>query len=388
MQSVRTCIYCGNSCRGVRRGEHVVPRSLGCTRTLKSVCQECNGHLSIVDKELVSKSPLEIIASEELDKTADGIWDYNAQFDVSLEAYVLPGHEAPMLWPQVVFEDRGPAFWLDAAEGRRVGKERFLRALFGCLMRARQTLEDGRGRPAWLWKPLDHPPRRGRFPPRAYTRHAFHELSGSVHVECRYVEPVDRGRILWSLDNWRPFDGRLKLKESWGGEEPEVRLSFRPRHVLRALVKIGINLLAYVCRETSVDKESFAEAISFARFDRGAGPCLEDSGFVWNDDVQALKCPASAHRFRLTHWQNWGLDCAFFGGRIGATVAFPGPNSEAWTRADITAPIGSSDWKVATSRIQLPRTMHVDWFDLPKLAPSVPWRNVHSRVRVHHRPGD
>jgi len=379
------CVYCGKPVGPVRKGEHVVPKSLGCVVTVRCVCSDCNNALSGVDKELVSQTPLAMIAAQELDASVDGFWDYNAEHDLALEARIVKELDAPVLWPQVVLDDRGPMFWFDLAEARQLGRERYRKEFIELLTRARNTLRGGCKRPRWLWMPVAHPPRRGRFPPRVFTPHGYREWSNRIHFKCRYAESADQGRILWSLDNWRPFEGKLKGKEHWGGMEPEAQMSYNCGDVLRALVKIGLNLLVYVCGPTQVNRQTFSEAIAFARYDEGGGPSIDDCGFVWNTDVAQMECPPDAHKFRLTCDQNWALDCAFFGGRMGATVAFPGPCAEQWSRVEIVAPLGSPDWTVETSPVILPRRMHVNWGDLPVIAPSLPAKNVEYRVRVERR---
>ncbi len=379
-------MYCGSPVGRVRRGEHVVPKSLGCVVALRCVCNGCNNAMSVIDKELVSKTPLGIVAQQELDTSTDGLWDYNAEHDLALEARIVKELDAPALWPQVVFDDRGPMFWFDLAEARQVGEQRYMKAFLGFLRRARDTLRGAHKRPRWLWMPVAHLPRRGRFPPRVFTPHGYREWSNRIHFLCRYAKSVDRNKILWSLDNWHPFEGKVREKEYWGAIDPEAQMSYNCRDVLRALVKIALNLLAHVCVRTPVNEDTFPEAIAFVRYDQGSGPSRHDCGFVWNADVAALGCPADGHKFRLTHDRNWAMDCAFFGGRIGATVAFPGPSDEQWNRAEIVAPLESSQWSVETSPVILPRRMHVEWGDLSRIAPSLRIRNVEHRVRFERRP--
>jgi len=379
------CIYCGSQVRAVRKGEHIVPESLGCVLALRCVCGKCNNEMSGIDKELVSQTPLHIIASQALDKSSDGVWDYEAGYDLALEARVVEQFTSPVLWPQVVFDERGPMFWFDLEEGRQVGERQYIKTFVEVLRTARNTLRNAHKRPRWVWMSLTHPPRRGRFPPRVFTPHTYPELSNRIHFICRYVKPVDKNRILWSLDNWRPFEGRLKLEERLGASDPEAQMSYSSRNVLRALVKIGVNLLAHICQTTPVNKDSFREAIGFARYDEGAAPSLKDYGFAWNTDVARLECPQNAHKFRLTYDRNWALDCAFFGGRIGATVAFAGPNHEKWRRVEIVMPLGSPDWEVKTSPIILVRVMHAEWCDLSLIAPSLPVKNLQHRFRVERR---
>lgn len=382
IKPLKTCMYCGNPVQGVRRGEHIIQQALGGTLTLACVCQGCNNRTSEIDKELVSRSPLSLVAWETTGNTEEDVWDYNAEFDVALEARLLKKYAAPVLWPQVVLEAKGPMFHADLEEVQKVGPQIYLKKFLLHLTRARNTLRDGSKRPRWIWEPVAQPPRRGRLPPRVYSRHSFDELSDKVHFQCKYLGHVDKKRILWSLDNWRPFERRMQFKECFGVRDPEAQCSFQPRCVMRALVKIGINLLAYVCKETVVSQDTFPEACSFVLHEDASGPCQADCGFVVNKDIRGLECPEKCHRFRLTHTDHWCLDCAFFGGRIGATVAFQGPSGEPWARADITVPLGSNKWTINTSPIFLPRRMRVEWKDWSKVVPSVPIGNVETHGRV------
>ena len=230
--------------------------------------------------------------------------------------------------------------------------------------------------------------RRGRFPPRVCTPHVFHELGNKSHFLCKYEPPVDKDRILWALDKWRPLEGGLAFFESLGIKDPESQWSFRPFYVLRAVVKIGVNLLAEICDNTQADRATFAGAVAFVLGESEKGPSLDDSGFALNDDAQSMGRPKGAHKFMLTCAPaaelsyNWGLDCAFFGGRVGATVAFPGIYRESWMRAEVTVPLQSNDWTVVKSEILLPRRMRVEWGNLTRVIPSVPITNLKSSLRI------
>jgi hypothetical protein len=58
---------------------------------------------------------------------------------------------------------------------------------------------------------------------------------------------------------------------------------------------------------------------------------------------------------------------AFFGGRIGAAVKFPGPNDDDWCTLDVTAPICSNDWTAYQSKLVIPSHPRVEWLDLNKI---------------------
>lgn len=337
--------------------------------------------MSDIDKELTWESPLHLVAWEALGKGANDTLDFDRNDDLALQARVLPGYISAELWPQVILEPSGKIFLrADAQEVQAVGHEHFFRAFYAYLIRARNTLRDGSRRPRWIWSRMARAPKQGRFPPRVFTRHTYREFSDKMHFECKYLGSLDRARLLSSLDRWRPFDGTIVLGKTVGVAEPESHLSFRPRFVLRALVKIGVNLLAYVCERTKVGRTTFMEATGFARYGIG-GPRESTAGLVVNDDVRCLNCPPNAHRFALAHDLGvWQLICSFFGGRIGAVVRFPGPNQESWRRVDIVAPLSSPHWKVTKGILLVPMHPRIEWMDMSRIVPSVCFRNPESEM--------
>jgi hypothetical protein len=338
--------------------------------------------MSEIDKELVWESPIRLVSWEVMGGHANDTLDFNARRNLALEARLLPGYVSSVLWPQVVFEPKAPGFCADLAEMKAVGPDRFCRVLHAYLMKARRTLQDGSKRPRWLWQKRPKPPRRGQYPPRVFTRHTWDEFDDKMHFECRYVGSLDKNRLLYTLDNWRPFEGQTFIQENWGVIDPEAFLSYRPRFILRALVKIGINLLAHLSQKTAIGKATFPKATGYARYDNVTGPDEKSYGFVVNDDIQSLGCPAKAHKFRLTYDNSWWhFACSFFGGRIGAVVAFPGRNDEAWRRADIVVPLNSSEWSVTTSPIIVPTRFRIEWTNVSRIVPSVHLVNPTMEVR-------
>ena len=205
--------------------------------------------------------------------------------------------------------------------------------------------------------------------PRVFAPHPLAELSERSSFVCRYVSPETKETVLARFDGL-DFEGDWRFADFVGVIDLEACLSFEVRAVFRAIIKIGLNLLAAYCSRTHVTRTTFPEAMSLVLDDIGPGPSMRDCGFVAARDTRTLECPPGAHKFRLTHYENWGLDCAFFGGRIGATVAFPGQCNEDWLRADIVAPLGSDDWTAKFSRIVLPRYMSVS-NDIREIAASL-----------------
>ena len=204
-----------------------------------------------------------------------------------------------------------------------------------------------------------------------------------MHFECRYFGPIDKDRLLWTLDSWRPWEGRVVIERAWGVSEPESHLHYRPRLISRALVKIGINLLAHVCESTHVGRATFPEATAFARYDNGNSPDLELCGFVLNEDIQPLRCPPAAHSFRL--WYDggkWHLACSFFGGRIGATALFSGRSNEAWRTVDVVVPLRSRKWEIGKSKLLLPLRLRVEWERLNRMLPSPRLKNAETRMTL------
>jgi len=402
-----TCIYCGHQIKKTRKGkgEHVVHDALGCQETLSNVCGDCNNAFSRIDDELVSRSPLAFIASETLGNKAIDVWDYDQCLDIVLEARIMPGYKSPALWPQVTLFDWKPLmFRADYEELIRVGPENYLKRFHHYLIRARNSLREKRTR-RWWWRPVELLPRRGQLPPRIHAKHTFEQLNDKTTFICTYPRNFDTGWILWKLDNWHIGNGRSRTEQSWGVHDPECQASFLPRYIVRALVKTGINLLAWLRREgyfrnTIITKDTFPEAVKFARYDqywRHAPPEMS-SGFVKPKDIDDLSGDATSHRFRLSFISStqgmsgwWKLDCAFFGGQIGATASFPGLNAEAWNTAIITAPImhkktqDKKPWEVQILSVSVVRQMKTYWSNFMEVTPAVPIQNEDALLTLEHR---
>ncbi|MCC6680398.1 MAG: hypothetical protein IT445_05795 [Phycisphaeraceae bacterium] len=375
-----TCIYCERALIKVRKGEHIVPDSLGCTLTIRNVCAKCNHEiLSELDKELVSRSPLHLIAAIELDKTDSDSWDYNPDLDIALEAHPLPDASSVMLWPQILLLESGPTFFFDLEESESAGLEHFCSKFRECLTAAITSLQqDNKRKHQIIWERVRRLPRRGQFPIRIFTRHHYTDLNLKSCFICRYAGEIDQADTLRALSNWIPNTN--SLCDNLGVDDPESGYSYRPRWVFRAIIKIGINILCHIYGPDKVNLNTFPEAICFVRSDAGNGPSMHDCGFVNCDDLRALACPPSCHKFRLTFDNNWGLDCAFFGGRIGATVAFPGPSLGLRT-LEVTATIGSDNWQIKKSQILLPRSLRIT-DKLNEMIPSLPLVNDTSVIRL------
>lgn len=313
------------------------------------------------------------------------VWDYNADRDLALEAHIQPDLHSPVLWPQLVLEQDKTDLHADGEEIMRIGQEAFTRRFHQAMRSSRNTLETETGRKVlWRWDRVPKPPRRGRYPVRVFTRHPYEEFDDTIHFHCRYAGDIDKEWALHKIDEWTSGTVK-KVAESLGVADPEQFSTSRPDLLLRGFVKIGLNLLAYFCEKTQVNHRTFADAVRYVRHDNVPGPSPNDCGFVYSADALAIGCPADAHKFRLTYDHAWRLDCAFFGGRMGATVAFPGPCLEDWRRLEVVAHLDGSDWAVEKSNVLVPRQMRVEWRDLSRIMAAVPMQNIDSSLRVEHR---
>jgi hypothetical protein len=96
--------------RPVRRGEHIVPEAIGGRWTIhqvcgsKKVCKTCNnGVLSDLDKELCSKSPISVIAADEIGGFIAQTWDVDeAAGNLLMEARPDLKRKSMTLYPQMI----------------------------------------------------------------------------------------------------------------------------------------------------------------------------------------------------------------------------------------------------------------------------------------------
>lgn len=240
----RTCMYCGTDLKGCTSREHVIPRALGGTVKLRGVCISCNsGELSRLDRLLASDAPIRPLACDCVADLQEPAYDYCARTDLALEARILRDYQASCSWAQVILHHDKAFFYTDGLELQRAGSERYLRVFYSRLMIARNTLRDGSPRPRWIWESVQRSPRLGQYLPRVFTKHTFSELTDRIHFVCRYIPPIDQGRMSHQIDNWRPLEGKIQAEQSWGTRSPEGSFCLDSRTLARALVKLGLNLL-------------------------------------------------------------------------------------------------------------------------------------------------
>jgi hypothetical protein len=380
-------MYCGTLTKKTGKGEHIVPEAIGGALTLndgsdRAVCPRCNnGVLSQLDNELCRRSFLSIVASQQIDAYLWQAWDIDhAANNLVLEARPLWDDDKVLCglacYPQLIFDrDSGVQVYGVPEEFYEIGPEHFAPVLFKavrqCFQRhlaGRKSLHLERVQSGLLYEGC-------RLAPRVFAPRRIGEIAKKINEQSfilRYVNEDDRKfafQCMDKLDDGRKLSRRITKR---GSHTPSVCCYFDVADTLRALMKIGLNLIAAYCPNTPVNAESFGLVKTIIK-----GPVqlmprhFEKGGFIHSEDVQAIKGAANEHSFRLIYADGaWRIFSCFFGGDIGAYVRLPGPNGEDWNYADIVATIKSKDWRVRTSRILPPmNNVHIEWDDATKIIP-------------------
>jgi hypothetical protein len=224
--------------------------------------------------------------------------------------------------------------------------------------------------------------------PRIFAPNSIFEIANSITTQSfilRFVNEEDKQFALQAMRNLGDGQEFKKWTKKPGSHYPTICFFFDICTTFRALVKLGLNLIAAHCPNTPINRESFPTAVRIVRDEAGQIPpkVLEMNGFVHAADIQPISAAANSHSFRLVHVDSiWHVYSSFFGGRIGSYVRVPGPNLEVWRCADIVAPLGSKDWTIETSRILPYMQRRVEWSDSRLIAPSLKLQNTVSMISV------
>lgn len=403
MAGSQSCIYCDGPARSRGRGEHIIPESIGggltiveaCRRSnvdKRLVCSTCNNRvLSQLDTELCSRSPLAIVAMQEIDGHLWQIWSVDeADQNLLLEIKSDWANRSFVFLPQLIFDTSGPKIRGEPSEMREAGWETFQRILVKAALNA--------FRRGWIQYQKVDPDEvffeKYRLAPRVFFNHTIQELGKLLSERrratliLRYQSTQDKNHALRSLANW---SDTARFREFGIGKisaPATIRSDYDMMKVTRALFKTALNLLAAYCPNTTIDRNAFGTAIRLVTGERRMKPdVLKVNGFVRPADVASFKAPQSAHSFRIQHDGGaWHVHFAFFGGRIGAFSIIPGPNNETWCRADVVAPLHSKQWTISTSRILCPMRVHIEWHDPTKIIPSAEILNPRTIVQVIRKP--
>jgi hypothetical protein len=394
------CLYCGEPTQRGRKGEHIVPEAIGGALTLNDVpnrivCPKCNsGVLSVLDRELCSRSYLSAIASQEIDAHLWQVWDVDHEEDnLLIEARASWAEEEKLnslvCYPQITFERKGPCIRGDTEEFSQFGREDFAQVLYKAVRHCFGRYRSGEKGALNFERVRSGVIRDGyRLAPRIYTPHSIFEIARNVRKQSfvlRFATEEDKQFVLQSLPNLT--DGRElnKWTHKPGSHYPTICFFFDIGDTMRALMKLGLNLVAAYCPNTPVNHVTFASAIRIIRGLAGQIPprVFRQNGFVHPEDVQAIHAAGNAHSFRLVHMdQTWHVFSSFFGGRVGSYVRVPGPNQEKWRCADIVAPLRSKRWSLETSSILPHMKVRVEWSDGRVVTPSLKLQNTVSSVNI------
>jgi hypothetical protein len=389
---IARCIYCGWPLTRTRGGEHVLAAAIGGRLTISDVCRgrnvcgTCNNTiLSELDVELCMRSPLSVIAAEELDRFILQDWDVDRE-DGNL---LLEGKRdfkagSIKLYPQMVVETQGFQIRGDYEEMKRFGLEQYQRVFVENVRGAFATYKAGGRNRLNLYRVHENRSLLGgyRYPPRVFARKPIEQFKRGMSFELRYLHKEDKERVLSLLEGWDSAASFSSPEVRLSGELPITRCVFDNGKVLRALAKIGVNLLAAFCPNTPVGREHFDLATKVVMGELSVGGGLRSSiGFIHAADIEPIKV-AGGHSFRLLYmFDHWHVFMSFFGGRIGAFAHLPGPNNEDWQCADITMPVGVKTYSMKPLPLLQPLNVHVEWLDLAKVMPSVEMLNV--KVETH-----
>ncbi len=346
------CIYCGKYKR--RSREHVVLEALGGVDVIENVCNDCNALFATNDKTLAVDSPLSLFVRRELQGVGPNTCDIDHnQQDLLLEAQTTPGEDSVTLKPQIIFDKNNTLAYFGFDDVLLLGVEELMRRLYTRLRRAyghykiygpNARKRDHRDQDMIKLMKQDAPREEYRLPPRIYCNKNVRDYTSKpIMFGLKYVNDIDKTRVLDLLSNvnWSQYPTNPRMYT--GSEMPEIRLNYSINGAIQALVKIGLNLLAFFCRSTKVNIQEFRSAVTWIM--NGESPMsyqdLTNFGFIRPDDVIELRCPEKSHKFRLVHDQTrnlWKFYAALFEGKVATYVEFSGPNKESWATMDVVQP--------------------------------------------------
>jgi hypothetical protein len=397
-QPSRLCIYCGRELKKVAHGEHIVPQAIGGTVTIyevcnkKLVCNTCNnGVLSDLDKELCSKSPMSLIAAQELKRTIDQSWDVDySDKNLLVEAEPLFGSMSMRHYPQLIFDGEQLQLRGDYESMRQFGRERFEKTFIENMLDAFRAHKRRNRKRRLHCEAIPENASIGklyRFPPRVFSRKPIENFEAGMSFQVRYLKPTDLQFVLNRLDQWKSSTRFENFAVRKGAEIATLRVVFDRSMVVRALAKIAINLLAAFCEKTPINRDACSIVI---RSITGEVPIhegtFEHSGFLRPDGIKPISVDGT-HSFRLLHNdRGWQVYSSFFGGRIGSLIHVPGKSLEEWRTADIVMPLDIvmqlAKWTFRPSPILQPLSVRVESENVAKMIPSVEMLNPVTERRV------
>lgn len=375
--SNKRCVYCDEPIGKIGQGEHIVPKAIGGGKTLKTVCQRCNNQFSQLDEHLCSRSLLGIIASQELDRGMMKSWDIiRSETNLIVEAEPDWENSGMRHFPQIILDNGKLMIYGSTEETFEIGASAFCHTIKRAAMKSvrRYVRNEERKGKTLAFERInldnfsDFP---ARYPPRIFTRLRIKELAQrnkedkGASFTIRFLNKPDANQLIRRIRDWITLPDQPKSERVIGSCRPPFSVDYDIRIVCRALSKIAVNLIAFVCRETPIN-QSDPYIRLFTQIIKGEltfpNQMLRCVGFVHTSNIASISKPGPYHSFRIAYADGkWHIFCSFFGGRIGAFVRFKGPHQGKWCNVDILAPIGSSKWTVNYSSLLLPMSVTLDW---------------------------
>jgi hypothetical protein len=395
------CIYCGEEIRKVNRGEHIVPQAIGGKVYIsdvcgvKKVCSTCNNEsLAVIDDELCKQSFVAAVAVVAMNKQIGQTWDIDHEAaGLLVEAGYDHARSTMIHHPQIIFDGEEVQIRADYDDMQAYGQKRFKTDLITYLLEAHRDFKSGT-KNRIVFKPVAPNEQLFKFlrlPPRLFSaKRSVAEIKPGMTFELRYVDAADREKALRRIETLTPdmeFPREaVRLTATLG----QMRIRFDQGKVLRALAKIGLNLLAAFCPHTPIDRDHVPDVFDVILGDKIVDDRLKvANGFVHAENLEPIRV-ADAHSFLLQHTgRRWDILCSLFGGRIGTFVNIPGPNREPWVSARVVLPLTGEFTIEQQSNVYRHVPYTIEWRDIHKIAPTLGVVNVHTvttREDVPFRP--
>lgn len=387
------CIYCGETKKASK--EHVVQDAIGGWDVLWEVCQPCNESFSGIDENLSINSPLAILAVRELGETGPRSWTFTPDMpDLLLEARGGKGTDALALHAQHVFDKNKPFFCVDHEEidllGMELVQERFYTRLRNAYenycIKGKQVARKFNKKKDILWlQQIERPLPGRRLPPRIFCKKPISQWDSSeLTFELKFHKDGDDKRVLDKLSTFDWTSRVTDYKMQLGTHESTVNFPFSLTDFMRAMAKIGVNLLAFHCPSLAPSRATFARTIEWITERKHLQDFGDDRrfGFIHPADVASMNCPANAHMFRLMHdpaKNIWKMYAAFFGAQAAAYVEFFGPGEATWSTIDIVAPYEAKMLPAVATPWYVPMPVRTT-INPVEMLPTVKWTSGHSTI--------
>ncbi len=380
----KCCMYCDRPTRRGNKGEHVVPEKLAGKRTLnhgsgKRVCEKCNISFSGIDKTLSSRSMLSIIASQQINAHLWQVWDIDHQSNNTL-VEALPVWDGDKMlelkwWPQIAFGGRRVEIRGDKKEMFSFSVDDYRKVMIKAAKIACWRYSHGEAK-------FIHPERMQPeilqrdcwFLPRVFARKKICQIAANIDDQSftlRFISDEDRRHALNALSKLTDAEKFPHTMERLSSREPVAAFHFDVNEVCRALMKIGLNLVADCTTNTPINSRNFGWAMSRITGATTLSVCeLDNNGFIEQQNLLGADPAERSHRFLLQHINGfWNVHSSFFGGRVESVIKFPGSNNESWRSCEIIAPFATKDWIYHKSKVLKSFSWRFQWTDMTKIIP-------------------